>query len=79
MLFVKHGTAGKNHAVKILPMQPLQAIVEEVAAKQKPLPALADCALLIDGKAADLSTPLRFANIPSSAKLEVTTGIEALT
>lgn len=66
--------AGKRQAVKVLPMQPLQAIVEQVAAKQKPVPALSDCALLVDGKTTDLSTPLRYANISSAAKLEVTTG-----
>lgn len=66
--------AGKKYTAKITPMQKLQVLLEQVIAQIKAPPNLSSCQLLINGKQADLNMPLRYANLPPNAKLEVTTG-----
>jgi hypothetical protein len=56
-------------------MQTLQVLVDQVAAQLQPAPPNSDgFALLLNGKPTDLGTPVRFANLHPSAKLEITTG-----
>jgi len=56
-------------------MQTLQVMVDQVTSQLQPAPASSQgCALLVDGKAIDLTTPVRFANLAPSAKLEIITG-----
>ena len=66
--------AGKRFSVKAAPMQPLSAVVAEVLGQLK-LPDVRpeECRLVLKGKALDLSTPVRFANIGRD-KLELHTG-----
>lgn len=66
--------------VSITPMQPLSAIIGLVAAKTGLDLVESDCALaLVHGNGNkkvldDLKLPYRFANIPSNAKLLLTSG-----
>lgn len=67
--------AEKRFSVKVTPMQPLLAVVAEALAQLK----LGDvdpktCQLLLNKKALDLGCPVRLANLPSGAKLELITG-----
>ncbi|EFN54794.1 hypothetical protein CHLNCDRAFT_134760 [Chlorella variabilis] len=66
----------KRFSVKAAPMQPLSAVVAEVLGQLK-LPDVRpeECRLVLKGKALDLSTPVRFANIGRD-KLELHTGRE---
>lgn len=66
--------AGKRQVVKLTPMQPLITIVEHIskAANQQLDPST--CKLFHNKKELDASTPVRFANIPSGATLELRTG-----
>jgi hypothetical protein len=56
-------------------MAPLSAVVEE-ALRQAGVAGVAPaaCALELKGKALDQRLPLRFANLPATAKLELKTG-----
>lgn len=66
---------GKRYRVSATPMQTLQVLVDQVAAQLQPAPPNSDgFALLLNGKPTDLGTPVRFANLHPSAKLEITTG-----
>ena len=60
--------------VKATPMQKLQVLVDQVHAQLKPQPQHFDAKLLINGREADLGTPLRFANLASNVKLEIRAG-----
>lgn len=55
-------------------MQPLSVVIDMMgnATKQQLDPSA--CTLLHRGKAQDLSTPVRFANLPSGTTLELRTG-----
>ena len=50
--------------------------VPQVCAKQKRPLNPAEHALVLNGKAQDLTTPVRFLNLPPSAKLELKVGAE---
>ena len=58
-------------------MAPLQKIVEEFALQQKVQLDVHSCRLFYQKKLLDLSTPVRFANLPKEAKLELVTGVIA--
>ncbi len=68
---------GKRYTVRASPMAPLSAVVEE-ALRQAGVVGVAPaaCALELKGKALDQRLPLRFANLPATAKLELKTGQE---
>lgn len=56
-------------------MKPLAFAVEQGLEKAGIRDAqAADCRLLLKGKPLDPSTPIRFANLPKGAKIEVVTG-----
>ncbi|KAK9826039.1 hypothetical protein WJX74_007186 [Apatococcus lobatus] len=65
---------GKRVSVKVTPMAPLSKIVEEACKALKPPRDPLLCQLLVNKKQQDLATPVRFANLPSNAKLELLTG-----
>ena len=56
-------------------MAPLQKIIEEFCFQQKPQFDVASCRLYHQKKLLDPTTPVRFANLPKEAKLELVTGI----
>ena len=61
--------------MKVTPMQPLSSIVDHVAKMNGLKLDAAACTLLHKGKALDLATPIRFANLPSGVTLELQTGM----
>lgn len=67
--------AGKRYAVKAAPMQKLQVLVDQVHSQLKPRPSHFDGKLMVNGAEADLSLPLRFANLTPTARLEVKSGL----
>lgn len=69
--------AGKRHAVKLTPMQHLTKIVEQVSELAKQQLDSSNCKIYYNKKELDLSTPARFANLPSGATLELKTGTES--
>ena len=66
--------AGKRYTVKATAMQKLQVLLDQVQAQLKRSPSNSDGQLLVNGSPADLTLPIRFANLPSNAKLEVKYG-----
>ena len=67
--------ADRRHTVNVSPMAPLSAVVEAALSAegvQNANPSA--CKLLLGKKEMDLSTPLRFANLPTGAKLQLVTG-----
>lgn len=66
--------AGKRYATNAKPMEKLQVLVEQVCRQAKCEPGSFNGQLYINGSKADLDLPVRLANIPSSAKIEVKTG-----
>ena len=69
---------GKRHSVKVTPMQPLSVIIGMVASASKQQLDPAVCTLHYKGKTLDLSTPVRFASLPTGATLELRTGERAI-
>ena len=69
--------AGKRTSVNVTPMAPLQKIIEEVCVQQKPQLDIQGCRLYFQKKLLDPTTPVRFANLPKEAKLELVTGKSA--
>ncbi len=67
--------AGKRHTVNVTPMAPLQKVVEDVCFQQKPQLDVSSYRLYYQKKLLDPTTPVRFANLPKEAKLELVTGI----
>ena len=67
--------AGRRFTVKVPPMAPLARVVEEVLPQLNLAdpPAPDACKLLLKGRALELGTPVRFANIGRD-KLELVTG-----
>ncbi|KAK9806749.1 hypothetical protein WJX72_001368 [[Myrmecia] bisecta] len=65
---------GSRYVAKVGPMAPLSQIVEGVCQQLKPPLDPSSCQLLLNKKPLDLSTPVRFANLPRDAKLELNTG-----
>lgn len=68
--------AGKRLSIKAPPMKPLKDVVASALASLK----LEDvepssCKLLLNKKELDLNCPVRLANIPATAKLELITGL----
>lgn len=55
-------------------MAPLSAVVEAALTAEGVTADPAACKLLLSKQALDTSTPLRFANLPTGAKLELVTG-----
>jgi hypothetical protein len=68
---------GKRHSVKVTPMQPLSVVISMVASASKQQLEPAACTLHHKGTALDLSTPVRFAGLPTGATLELRTGDSA--
>ena len=66
--------AGKRQAVPAKPMEPLSRVVDQAVEVMKLDTDAGSCKLLHNGKQLDLSTPVRFANLPRDAKLELVTG-----
>lgn len=64
---------GKRTSVNVTPMAPLQKIIEEVCVLQKPQLDVQGCRLYFQKKLLDPTTPVRFANLPKEAKLELMT------
>lgn len=58
----------------VTPMSPLSAVLEKYCQLSKDKLDPSSCELYYQKKKLDLSTPVRFANLPKDAKLEVTTG-----
>lgn len=57
-------------------MAPLSKVVEEACKALKPPRDPSSCQLLLNKKQQDLATPVRYANIPKDAKLELLTGMK---
>ena len=55
-------------------MEPLSTVVTQAVEIMKLDADAHSCKLLHNGKQLDLSTPVRFANLPRDAKLELITG-----
>lgn len=55
-------------------MAPLSAVVSAALAAEGVAAEPSACSLLLARKALDLGTPLRFANLPTGAKLKLVTG-----
>ena len=55
-------------------MEPLSTVVAQAIDIMKLDTDAGSCKLLHSGKQLDLSTPVRFANLPRDAKLELITG-----
>ncbi|KAA6416558.1 MAG: plant UBX domain-containing 1 [Trebouxia sp. A1-2] len=64
---------GKRHTVTVTPMAPLQKVIEDVCFQQKPQLDVSSCRLYHQKKLLDPTTPVRFANLPKEAKLELVT------
>eukprot|EP00873_Tetraselmis_striata_P044347 jgi/Tetstr1/464611/TSEL_009365.t1 len=67
---------GKRYVAKTTPMMPLSAVVEEVCRQAKLSCDPAGCTLRLQGGGKpgaplDLATPVRFANLPTGAKLQL--------
>eukprot|EP00192_Tetraselmis_astigmatica_P011428 CAMPEP_0117649282 /NCGR_PEP_ID=MMETSP0804-20121206/883_1 /TAXON_ID=1074897 /ORGANISM="Tetraselmis astigmatica, Strain CCMP880" /LENGTH=374 /DNA_ID=CAMNT_0005454997 /DNA_START=248 /DNA_END=1372 /DNA_ORIENTATION=- len=62
---------GARYAVKVMPMMPLSAVVEDACRQAGIQCQLSSCTLKLGKQQVDLSIPFRFANIPSGAKLEL--------
>lgn len=71
---VRLSPAGKRHTVRVSPMAPLSAVIEAALSAEGVTANTAACRLLHGTKALDAATPLRFANLPAAAKLELITG-----
>lgn len=56
-------------------MAPLQKVIEDVCFQQKPQINVSTCRLYHQKKLLDPTTPVRFANLPKEAKLELVTGV----
>ncbi len=56
-------------------MQKLRVLVSQVSDRLPPQQSTFDGQLYINGAKADLDMPLRYANIPANAKLEVKAGM----
>ncbi|BDA50940.1 probable tether containing UBX domain for GLUT4 at C-terminar half [Coccomyxa sp. Obi] len=67
---------GKRQVVKLTPMQPLITIVEHISKASNQQLDPSTCKIFHNKKELDASTPVRFANIPSGATLELRTGQE---
>lgn len=52
-------------------MAPLQKVIEAVCFQQKPQLTISGCQLYYQKKLLDPTTPVRFANLPKEAKLEL--------
>lgn len=63
--------------VKVAPMAPLSAVVSAALAAEGVEAETSACRLLLARKVLDLGTSLRFANLPTGAKLQLVTGDSA--
>ena len=66
--------AGKRQAVPAKPMEPLSTVIAQAIEIMKLDTDAGSCKLMHNGKQLDPSTPVRFANLPRDAKLELITG-----
>jgi TUG ubiquitin-like domain len=67
--------ADQRRTVNVSPMAPLSAVVEAALSAEGVHNAkLSACKLLLGKTELDLSSPLRFANLPTGAKLQLITG-----
>ena len=55
-------------------MEPLSTVIAQAVEIMKLDTDAGSCKLMHNGKQLDLSTPVRFANLPRDAKLELITG-----
>lgn len=67
--------AGRKHGVKVAPMAPLSAVVAAALSAEGVTAEASACHLLHGKTQLDLQTPLRFANFPAGAKLQLLTGM----
>ena len=65
---------GKRHGVKLTPMQPLSAVYEQISKLTYQELNPSACKLIHNKKEIDATTPVRFANLPNGATLELRTG-----
>lgn len=70
---------GKRHGIQVAPMAPLSSAVTATLFAESIKADPAACRLLHGKKQLDLTTPWRFANLPSGAKLQLLTGQERRT
>lgn len=70
---ITQGCVGTRQPVTVTPMESLRAVLEKYCLHTQGLDA-SRCELFYHKKKLDLSTPVRFANLPKDAKLELVTG-----
>lgn len=63
--------SGKRQAISIAPMAPLQKVIEAFCFQQKQQLDVSGCQLVFQKQVLDPTTPVRFANLPKEAKLEL--------
>lgn len=62
---------GKRQAISIAPMAPLQKVIDAFCFQQKPQLDVSGCQLSFQKQVLDPTIPVRFANLPKEAKLEL--------
>lgn len=69
--FNRNCCSGKRQAISIAPMAPLQKVIDAFCFQQKPQLDVSGCQLSFQKQVLDPTIPVRFANLPKEAKLEL--------